>query len=603
MSRSRPPVGFRGGRHRGLLTPGGKARDFKGTFRRLWFFLGKQKRELIVVFLLVLTSSALSLMGPYFIGRGIDAMAGGRGAVDFQRLWQIALSLLLIYSISALFTWLQTYLMAAVSQNTVRQLREELFAKLQTLPLVYFDARPHGELMSRLTNDVEVINNTLNQSITQFFSSTITVLGSLGMMIWLSPLLTGLSLVSIPLGIFLTAKIAAHTRKYFGAQQTQLGQLNGYIEETITGQRIVKAFSRERRAQEEFDQLNNNLRDVGIRAQIFSGLIPPLMLVVNNLSFALVAGSGGWLAIKGSLSVGVIASFLNYSRQFARPINELANQFNLIQSGLAGAERVFEIMDEEPEAKDGAHRPDTILGEVEFQDVSFGYRAGEPVLKKINLQARPGQRIALVGPTGAGKTTIINLLTRFYEVDTGSILLDGQEIKTMSKDRLRESLGVVLQDAYLFSDTVRENIRYGRLAASDEQVEEAAKMANAHGFIQRLPQGYDTILSEEGGNLSQGQRQLLTIARAILADPAILILDEATSSVDTRTEMHLQEAMEKLMQGRTSFIIAHRLSTIRDADEILVINHGEIIERGTHDELLEARGFYHNLATTNQALA
>ena len=485
----------------------------------------------------------------------------------------------------------------------MRQLREELFAKLQTLPLVYFDARPHGELMSRLTNDVEVINNTLNQSITQFFSSTITVLGSLGMMIWLSPLLTGLSLVSIPLGIFLTAKIAAHTRKYFGAQQTQLGQLNGYIEETITGQRIVKAFSRERRAQEEFDQLNNNLRDVGIRAQIFSGLIPPLMLVVNNLSFALVAGSGGWLAIKGSLSVGVIASFLNYSRQFARPINELANQFNLIQSGLAGAERVFEIMDEEPEAKDGAHRPDTILGEVEFRDVSFGYRAGEPVLKKINLQARPGQRIALVGPTGAGKTTIINLLTRFYEVDTGSILLDGQEIKTMSKDRLRESLGVVLQDAYLFSDTVRENIRYGRLAASDEQVEEAAKMANAHGFIQRLPQGYDTILSEEGGNLSQGQRQLLTIARAILADPAILILDEATSSVDTRTEMHLQEAMEKLMQGRTSFIIAHRLSTIRDADEILVINHGEIIERGTHDELLEARGFYHNLATTNQALA
>jgi ATP-binding cassette subfamily B protein len=542
-------------------------------------------------------------MGPYFIGRGIDAMAGGRGAVDFQRLWQIALSLLLIYSISALFTWLQTYLMAAVSQNTVRQLREELFAKLQTLPLVYFDARPHGELMSRLTNDVEVINNTLNQSITQFFSSTITVLGSLGMMIWLSPLLTGLSLVSIPLGIFLTAKIAAHTRKYFGAQQTQLGQLDGYIEETITGQRIVKAFSRERRAQEEFDQLNNNLRDVGIRAQIFSGLIPPLMLVVNNLSFALVAGSGGWLAIKGSLSVGVIASFLNYSRQFARPINELANQFNLIQSGLAGAERVFEIMDEEAEAKDGAHRPDTILGEVEFRDVSFGYRAGEPVLKKINLQARPGQRIALVGPTGAGKTTIINLLTRFYEVDTGSILLDGQEIKTMSKDRLRESLGVVLQDAYLFSDTVRENIRYGRLAASDEQVEEAAKMANAHGFIQRLPQGYDTILSEEGGNLSQGQRQLLTIARAILADPAILILDEATSSVDTRTEMHLQEAMEKLMQGRTSFIIAHRLSTIRDADEILVINHGEIIERGTHDELLEARGFYHNLATTNQALA
>ena len=603
MSRQRPPLGFRGGRHRGLLGPGGKARDFKGTFRRLWFFLGKQKRELIVVFLLVLTSSALSLMGPYFIGRGIDAMAGGRGAVDFQRLWQIALSLLLIYSISALFTWLQTYLMAAVSQNTVRQLREELFAKLQTLPLVYFDARPHGELMSRLTNDVEVINNTLNQSITQFFSSTITVLGSLGMMIWLSPLLTGLSLVSIPLGIFLTAKIAAHTRKYFGAQQTQLGQLNGYIEETITGQRIVKAFSRERRAQEEFDQLNNNLRDVGIRAQIFSGLIPPLMLVVNNLSFALVAGSGGWLAIKGSLSVGVIASFLNYSRQFARPINELANQFNLIQSGLAGAERVFEIMDEEAEAKDGAHRPDTILGEVEFQDVSFGYRAGEPVLKKVNLQARPGQRIALVGPTGAGKTTIINLLTRFYEVDTGSILLDGQEIKTMSKDRLRESLGVVLQDAYLFSDTVRENIRYGRLAASDEQVEEAAKMANAHGFIQRLPQGYDTILSEEGGNLSQGQRQLLTIARAILADPAILILDEATSSVDTRTEMHLQEAMEKLMQGRTSFIIAHRLSTIRDADEILVINHGEIIERGTHDELLEARGFYHNLATTNQALA
>lgn len=602
MSRQRPPVGFGGGRHK-FMQSGAKARDFKGTFKRLWDFLRKQKRQLFVVFLMVAASSALSLAGPYLIGRGIDAMAGGRGGVDFLHLRRIVMGLLAIYGVSALLTWLQTYTMAAISQNTVRELREKLFSKVQTLPLSFFDTRPHGELMSRLTNDVENINNTLNQSITQFFSSLITVIGSLLMMLLLSPILTILSLVSIPLGIFLTAKIAGRTRNYFSAQQSKLGELNGFIEETISGQRVVKAFAREEKTIDHFNQVNNHLRDVGIRAQIFSGLIPPLMLVINNLSFALVAGAGGWLAVKGALTVGVIASFLNYSRQFARPINEIANQFNLIQSALAGAERVFEIMDQQPEVKDlpEAYRPRKIAGEVEFRNVSFSYQRDVPVLKNINLVAKPGQRIALVGPTGAGKTTIINLLTRFYEVDEGVILIAGREIKTISKDSLRSSLGIVLQDAYLFSDTVRENIRYGNLDATDSQVEKAARLANADGFIQRLPHGYDTVLAEDGGNLSQGQRQLLTIARAILADPAILVLDEATSSVDTRTEMHIQEAMEKLMHGRTSFVIAHRLSTIRDADEILVINRGGIVERGTHAQLLAAKGFYYTLATTNQA--
>ncbi|HHY22969.1 MAG TPA: ABC transporter ATP-binding protein, partial [Clostridiaceae bacterium] len=390
---------------------------------------------------------------------------------------------------------------------------------------------------------------------------------------------------------------AGKTRKLFVTQQKELGELNGFIEEIVSGQRVVKAFSREKKTIEEFGEINNRLRDAGIKAQIYSGVVPPLMNVINRLSFALVAGAGGWLVIKGAITIGVIASFINYSKHFARPINQIANQFNMIQAALAGAERVFEIMDEVPEIID---EPDSIIlddikGQVIFDDVYFEYKKDVPVLKNINLEALPGQTIALVGPTGAGKTTIVNLLMRFYDVNDGSIMMDGIDIRELKLDYLRSSLGMVLQDTYLFSDTVRENIRYGRLEASDEEVEEAARLANAHSFIHRLPDGYDTKVTEGGSNLSQGQRQLITIARAILADPEILILDEATSSVDTMTEMKIQEAMLSLMKGRTSFVIAHRLSTIREADQILVINSGEIIEKGTHEELMETQGFYYNL--------
>lgn len=581
----------------GRFGPRPKVKDAKTTLKRLWKYLVRQKNQLVLVILFILASSILSLTGPYLIGLAIDTMVNGSGKVDFSRLTVIALTLLVIYLLSSLMNWLQIYVMVGVAQNTVRELRKDLFVKMQTLSLKFFDGRTHGELMSRLTNDVETVNNTLTQSATQILSSIITVLGAIGMMLYLNPILALLGLLAVPLGMLLTGKIAKRTRNYFVGQQKELGELNGLIEETISGQRVVKAFSREAKSIESFNIINTRLKKVGIRAQAFSGLIPIIMNIVNNLSFALVAFAGGWMAVQGMITIGVIASFLNYSKQFARPINEIATQFNMIQSALAGSERVFEIMDERPEFEDnpGAPTLETVNGEVIFQEVTFGYNDAVPVLKNINLTAKPGQTIALVGPTGAGKTTIVNLLSRFYDVNKGAIYIDGKDIRTVQKDSLRTSLGVVLQDSYLFSETVRENIRYGRLDASDAEVEEAARLANAETFILRLPNGYNTQLIEEGGNLSQGQRQLLTIARAILADPAILILDEATSNVDTRTEMNIQQALLSLMQGRTSFVIAHRLSTIRQADLILVINNGEIIERGTHQQLLAVKGFYNDL--------
>lgn len=598
----RPGFGGRlgGGHHQMAALMPSKAKDARGTLKRLWDYLKRQKGSLLLVFLLVLTGTLVSLAGPFLIGKAIDAMIPGQGLVDFRRLLTIVAALLAVYAFSALMTWFQVYVMIGVAQDTVWELRADLFAKVQTLSLRFFDSKPHGELMSRLTNDVENINNTLSQSTTQIFSSLITVLGSLAMMMYLSPLLTVLSMATIPLGMFLTSRIASSTRKYFSAQQKELGELNGYIEEIISGQKVVKAFAREERALEHFAGKNTELKKVGIRAQIFSGVIMPMMNVINNLSFALVAWAGGWMAVKGLITVGIIAAFLNYSRQFARPINEIANQFNMIQSALAGAERVFEIMDQPPEFDENEEAPELekVAGAVVFQNVSFGYKKDQRVLKDINLTVQPGQTVALVGPTGAGKTTIVNLLTRFYDIDGGAILIDGQDIRSVQKDSLRKALGIVLQDTYLFSETVKENIRYGRPEASDAEVERAARLANAEAFILRLPAGYDTILAEDGGNLSQGQRQLLTIARAILADPAVLVLDEATSNVDTRTEMHIQKAMLSLMKGRTSFVIAHRLSTIRNADHILVINDGQIIEKGTHQELLKAKGFYYNLYTS-----
>jgi len=603
---SRPPArprAFGGGppgHMAGMMGPKVKVKDSKATLKRLWGYLNRQKNMLIFVFVLVFLSTILTLIGPLLIGYAIDAMVKGKGLVDFAKLITIVISMILVYGLSALMTWFQTYYMVGVAQDTVWELRKDLFAKVQTLSLRFFDSRPHGELMSRLTNDVENINTTLTQSTTQVFSSLITLLGALGMMLYLSPLLTLLSLISIPFGMAATVRIASYTRKFFTEQQKELGELNGYIEETISGQKVVKAFCREEKSLLEFSETNKRLKSVGIKAQIFSGIIMPMMNAINNLSFAIVASAGGWMVVKGMITVGIIASFLNYSKQFARPINEIANQFNMLQSALAGAERVFEVMDEHPEFEDSEKSPELkdVSGNVVFKDVDFCYAKDVPVLKNINLSAEPGQTIALVGPTGAGKTTIVNLLTRFYDIDSGAILVDGNDIRKLQKNSLRKSLGIVLQDTYLFSDTVRENIRYGRLDATDAEVETAARLANAEHFILRLSNGYDTVLSEDGGNLSQGQRQLLAIARTILADPAILVLDEATSSVDTRTEMHIQAAMLSLMKGRTSFVIAHRLSTIRGADQIMVINGGEIIEKGTHKQLLEAKGFYYDLYTS-----
>lgn len=601
---SRPPVrprafgGGPGGHHMaGFMGSKPEIKDSKGTLKKLWEYLSRQKAQLILVFVLVLISTILSLVGPFLIGLAVDAMVGGKGLVDFGKIISIVISMIFIYLVSSLMAWFQTYFMIGAAQDTVWEIRTNLFKKVQTLSLRFFDSRSHGELMSRLTNDVENINTTLTQSVTQVFSSLITVIGALGMMLFLSPLLTILSLVVIPVGFAVTAKIAKHTRKYFTAQQKEIGDINGYIEEIISGQKVVKAFCREEKVMAEFSNNNARLKKVGIRAQIFSGIIPPIMNAINNISFAVVAGAGGWMAVKGMVTIGVIASFLNYSRQFARPINEIANQFNMLQSALAGAERVFEIMDELPEFANEKDAPElkNVSGSVEFKDVCFGYNKETPVLKNINITAQPGQTIALVGPTGAGKTTIVNLLTRFYDIDKGEISIDGKDIRNLDKDSLRKSLGIVLQDTYLFSDTVRENIRYGRLDATDQEIAAAARLANAEHFILRLHDGYDTVLTEDGGNLSQGQRQLLAIARAVLANPSILILDEATSSVDTRTEMHIQKAMLSLMNGRTSFVIAHRLSTIRQADQILVINDGKIIERGTHKDLLQAKGFYYDL--------
>jgi ATP-binding cassette subfamily B multidrug efflux pump len=592
------PVGFgpRRGGPPGMRMMGGmgQASDVQGTMRRLWGYLKRQKWLLIATIVAVALSSGLTLLGPYLMGIAIDTyILGG----DLPGLAHTAVLMIGVYGAASLAIWLQSYIMASVAQRTVRDIRNDLFAQLQTLSLRFFDQHPHGELMSRLSNDVENVSNVLNQGVTQFISSVLSVIGVAVMMCLINWRLALVSLITIPAMALLSGVVATQTRRGFREQQERLGELNGIIEETITGQRVVKAYVREQVAIDTFDGTNRELRHASTRAEIFSGFMGPMMNLIHNLGFAIIAGTGGWMALQGLATVGTIASFINYAREFGRPLNQIAQLYAQIQGAIAGAERVFEIVDEVPEVADAPHaRPlAQVEGDVVFEDVSFGYEKDVPVLKQVSLHAEPGQTIALVGPTGAGKTTIVNLLTRFYDIDSGSIRIDGMDIRQMKKDDLRRKLGIVLQDTFLFSDTVMENIRYGRLDASDEEVIAAARLANADQFIHRLPQGYQTELSERGSNLSQGQRQLLAIARAVLADPGILILDEATSSVDTRTEKQIQEAMLRLMEGRTSFVIAHRLSTIREADDILVVNGGEIIERGTHQELLAQKGFYHNL--------
>ncbi|WP_443660047.1 ABC transporter ATP-binding protein [Clostridium algidicarnis] len=590
------PAGNSFKRNRGMQ-PVVKPKNFKETLIRLWEYFGKERKLLIVIFTLVIISSAFGLLVPYLIGKAVDALNLGKLYVDFKTLKIIAIVLISTYIMDSLITLLQGFIMAGISQRIVFGLREALFEKLQGLPLMFFDTHTHGEIMSRLSNDIENVSTTISQSTIQLMSSFINIIGAFTMMIILSPLLTVASMVTLPLVLFMTNSIAKRTKVLFKEQQVVLGKLNGHIEESISGIHVVKAFNREDKIIEEFDDLNSNLCEVGIKAQVWSGYIMPLMNVINNIGFAAVAAIGGVLAVKDLITVGIIASFISYSRQFARPLNDLASIFNTFQSAVAGAERVFETLDEKEEPRDikNAQVLSNVRGDVEFQNVTFGYNEDSYVLKDISFNVKRGENIALVGPTGAGKTTIVNLLTGFYNISKGDILIDGKSIKKYTKDSLRKAFGIVLQDSYLFSDTIKENIRYGNLNATDEEIESAAKLANADAFISKLPKGYNTIISEGGVSLSQGEKQLVSIARAILSNPAILVLDEATSSVDTRTELKIQEALLGVMKGRTSFIIAHRLSTIKDADKIMVIDNGSIMEMGTHEELIKRKEYYYKL--------
>ncbi len=589
-----PVIGFRpGGGPMGMFREVEKSKNTRLTLLRLWGYLKRQSIVLIGTAFLVIVITFIDLLGPYLMGMAIDQYIV-KG--DLPGLARLLLLMIGTYVVAAAGTWLQTYLMVGVAQGVVRDLRRDLFARLQTLPLRFFDQHSHGDLMSRQTNDMDNISNILATSFSQFISNVLSLVGVLIFMFMLNPILAAINLVIVPFTYLLTRAVARRTRIGFRETQQALGSLNGIIEETVTGERTVKAFVREQKAVEDFSTTNQHLKQVSLRARVIANFMGPIMNMLSNISLAVVACSGGWLAVKGLATVGEVAAFISYSGRFGRPLNMIAQLFSSIQSALAGAERVFDLMDQlpemdAPEAKALEH----VNGEVTFEDVDFSYEAGVPVLKDVSLHAQAGQMIALVGPTGAGKTTIANLLTRFYDVDSGSICVDGQDVRGLKKDDLRHKLGLVLQDNFLFADTVMENIRYGKPEATDEEVMAAARLANADLFIHRLPHGYQSVLTERGGNLSQGQRQLLAIGRAILADPDILILDEATSNVDTRTEKHLQEALLRLMKGRTSFVIAHRLSTIRDADQVLVIHSGQIIERGTHESLLAQKGFYQRL--------
>ena len=604
MSEKRPPVDhmrvFGHGPGRGpqaMMMPVSRAEDIPAVMRRLWQYLRRYRSGLILVGALVAVSTGLTLINPYLISRAIDRCIIPR---EMEALARIAALMIGIHILSAAGTWLQTVMMIRVSQRTLRDIRADIFRTIQTLPLRFFDRQTHGEIMSRLTNDTEAVNQALAQTVTQLMSSVLSVVGAICFMFALNWRMALVTLATAPLPLLFSHFIASASRRKFRERQADLGALNGFIEETITGQRVVKVYAREQRAVEDFDRANEKLRRSATAAGIVSGVMGPSMNLARNISFAVLATAGGWIVLHDLATIGTVAAFVNYAHFVTMPINQIAMLWGMVQSAIAGAERVFGILDETPELPDapGAVALDRPRGDVAFDRVSFGYDPEQPVLKDVSFHAQAGQTIALVGPTGAGKTTIINLLTRFYDVDAGAIRVDGHDLRQIRRSDLRRALGIVLQDTFLFATTVRENIRYGRPDATDSEVEQAAELANAASFIRRLPHGFDTELTEDGGSLSQGQRQLLAIARAILADPAILILDEATSSVDTRTEIHIQDAMLRLMHGRTAFVIAHRLSTIRQADCILVVDGGEIVERGTHAELMAARGAYwrlHNL--------
>jgi len=593
-----------GGAMRGGMRPGhgapaaiARAKDPRGTLTRLASYFSDFRARLWLVAGTIVVYTLLGLVGPYLMGVALDRYIVARDAVGLGR---IALIMLAAFLTSNVMQGFSSWLMASVSQRALKRLRRELFGHLQTLPMDFFERNPSGELMSRLTNDIDAVNQAVAQNITSLFASLLSMAGILVAMFVLDRWLAIASLLVVPLMFWFTRFVAVFTRKGFKELQKHLGKLNGVMEEAIGGQKIVTVFRRNDAVLAAFRAENEAVYRAGIYANTYALLLMPLTTVLGNLFVIVLAALGGWLALSGLVSVGVIATFINYGQNFVSPLRQLSNLYNTLQAALAGAERVFEILDTPSETDDAAKAKalPAVRGDVKLDHVTFGYRPGTTVLDDVSLEAKPGQMVALVGPTGAGKTTIINLLTRFYEIGSGQIAIDGVDIRDLRKDDLRRKLGLVLQDTYLFGATVMENIRYGRLDATDAEVVQAAEMAEADHFIRQLPSGYETVLSERAGNLSQGQRQLLAIARTLLADPSILVLDEATSSVDTRTEARIQKALLRLMKGRTSFVIAHRLSTIRDADQVLVIDGGRIVERGKHEELLAQRGFYFQLYTS-----
>ncbi len=602
------PMPERGPRFGGpiLSSSAEKAKDFKGTLKRLITYLKPYLVPILIVLAITVTATVLTIIAPKILGRATTEIFRGvmakvlrlpNAAINFSYVAKILIQVSLLYIVSALLNYVQQYIMAGVSQKIVMKMRKDISEKLAKLPLRFYDSRTHGEILSRVINDVDLISNTLQQSFVQFVSGIISVVGVLIMMLTISPLLTGVTVLTLPLSIAVTIFIAKSSQKHFVRQQKHLGELSGHAEEVYGGHVVVKAYLREKDAVEKFEKINENLCDASYKAQFLSGMIMPLMRFIGNLGYVIVSVVGGILVTKRAITIGDVQAFIQYSQQFTQPIVQISNIANLIQSTIAAAERVFEVLDEQEEQPErlDAIRFGRAKGEINFEKVYFSYIPEKPLIEDLNIEVKSGQRIAIVGPTGAGKTTLVNLLMRFYEIQKGSIKVDGIDIREIHKNNLRKCFGMVLQDTWLFNGTIRENIAYGKENATEEEIVKATKMAQAHHFIMALPDGYDTIINEEATNISYGEKQLITIARAFLADPDILILDEATSNVDTLTEIYIQKAMDELMKGRTSFIIAHRLSTIRNADLILVMNEGRIIEKGTHKELLEKNGFYAQL--------
>ncbi len=588
----------------GHMMPGEKAKDFKGSTGRLLRYMGAYRYGLLAVLLFAVGGTAFQILGPKILSKatteifhGLMAKVSGNGGIAFDKIGRILLILLGVYVFGACLSFIQGWIMTGISQKLCYRFRDEISRKINRMPLKYFESRTIGDVLSRITNDVDTLGQSLNQSVTQLITSAATIIGIFIMMLSISPVMTLIALVILPVSGALIGIVVKFSQKYFVAQQNYLGKVNGQVEEVYSGHNIVKAFNREEQALKEFNETNDALYQSAWKSQFFSGMMQPIMMFVGNLGYVAVAVSGGLLAIKGTIEVGDIQAFIQYVKNFTQPIVQAAQVSNMLQSMAAAAARVFEFLDEEEEDVEGIYpvSPRQIEGAVCFEHVKFGYQPDNIIIHDFSSEIKPGQMVAIVGPTGAGKTTMVKLLMRFYDVNEGSIKVDGYDIRNFNRSELRESFGMVLQDTWLFKGTIMENIRYGRLDATDDEVIAAAKAAHAHRFIQTLPGGYEMELNEDASNVSQGQKQLLTIARAILADNRILILDEATSSVDTRTEARIQKAMNNLMKGRTSFVIAHRLSTIRDADLILVMKDGDIIEQGRHEQLLEKKGFYAEL--------